>query len=200
MSSFWNERYSQKEYVYGEEPNVFFAEQIDRLQAGTIILPCEGEGRNAVFAASKGWEVNAFDTSVAGKSKALQLANRQNVRLGYTIEDAVKVAYPIYSADVVAFIYAHFPETIRKQIHRKAIGWLKLGGRIILEVFNPLQLQNTSGGPKDVSMLYTKEMLLEDFAELEIELLETTQIELKEGKYHDGKADVIRFVGVKKAI
>ena len=198
MSSFWNERYREGGFAYGDEPNVFFAEQIDKLSAGTIILPCEGEGRNAVFAASKGWEVNAFDTSVAGKSKALQLAYRQNVRLSYTIEDAVKAAFPNNTADVVAFIYAHFPESIRKQIHRKAIGWLKPGGRIVLEVFNPLQLQNTSGGPKDVTMLYTKEMLLDDFAELEIELLETIQIELQEGKYHDGKADVIRFVGVRK--
>ena len=198
MSSFWNERYREEGFAYGEEPNVFFAEQIDTLKLGSLILPCEGEGRNAVYAASKGWEVNAFDTSVAGKSKALQLAFRQNVRLSYTIEDAVKAAFPNSTADVVAFIYAHFPETVRKQIHRKAIGWLKPSGRIILEVFNPLQLQNSSGGPKDVSMLYTKEMLLEDFAELEIELLETVQIELNEGKYHKGKADVIRFVGVRK--
>jgi len=198
MSSFWNERYREEGFAYGEEPNEFFAEQIDKLNGGVIVLPCEGEGRNAVYAASKGWEVNAFDMSVAGKSKALQLANRQNVRLSYTIEDATKVAYPLGSIDMVAFIYAHFPETNRKQIHRKAITWLKPGGRIILEAFNPSQLQNISGGPNDVSMLYTEGMLLGDFAELEIELIETIQIELKEGKYHQGKADIIRFVGVKK--
>ncbi len=198
MSSFWNERYREEGFAYGEEPNVFFAEQMDSLTSGSLILPCEGEGRNAVYAASKGWEVNAFDTSVAGKSKALQLANRKNVRLSYTIQDVEKAAYPLISTDVIAFIYAHFPATIRRQIHRKVIGWLKPGGRIILEAFNPLQLQNTSGGPKELSMLYSKEMLLEDFAELQIELLETQQIELKEGKYHNGKADVIRFVGIKK--
>ena len=198
MSSYWNERYSQKEYVYGEEPNLFFAEQIDRLNAGTIVLPCDGEGRNGVYAASKGWEVNAFDTSVTGKSKALQLANKQNVRLSYIIEDAIKATYPLESVDVVAFIYAHFPMTIRKLIHKKAITWLKPGGRIVLEAFNPLQLQNNSGGPKDVTMLYTEEILLEDFDELETELLMKIKTDLKEGKYHQGKADIIRFVGIKK--
>ena len=198
MSSFWNERFREEGYAYGEEPNVFFAEQIDKLKQGVIVLPCEGEGRNAVYAASKGWEVSAFDMSVAGKSKALQLANRQNVRLSYTIEDATKVAYLTKSVDIVAFIYAHFPASVRKQIHRKAITWLKPGGRIIIEAFNPSQLQNNSGGPKDVTMLYTEEMLIEDFEDVEIELIETIQIELKEGKYHEGKADVIRFVGVKK--
>jgi len=198
MSSFWNERYSQKEYVYGEEPNVFFSEQLDRLNVGTIILPCDGEGRNGVYAASKGWVVNAFDTSEEGRNKALLLANKQNVNLNYIIEDASTVDYQENSADVVAFIYSHLPDPIRKQIHAKAIAWLKPGGRIILEVFNPLQLNNNSGGPKDISMLYTEEILLEDFAELEVELLMRVQTELKEGKYHEGKADVIRYVGVKK--
>ena len=198
MSSFWNERYNQKEYVYGEEPNVFFAEQIDKLKAGTIILPCEGEGRNAVYAASKGWIVNAFDMSIEGRNKALQLAEKQKVNLNYIIEDASLVNYQENSADVVAFIFSHLPEPIRKQIHARAITWLKPGGRIIIEVFNPLQLNNSSGGPKDITMLCTEEILLEDFGKLHIELLETLQIDLNEGKYHEGKADVIRFVGIKK--
>lgn len=77
MSQFWNERYSQAEYVYGETPNVFFAAQLDKLSAGTIILPCEGEGRNAVYAASQGWEVKAFDASEAGQKKALLLAEKK---------------------------------------------------------------------------------------------------------------------------
>lgn len=77
MSQFWNERYSQAEYVYGETPNVFFEAQLDKLSAGTIILPCEGEGRNAVYAASQGWEVKAFDASEAGQKKALLLAEKK---------------------------------------------------------------------------------------------------------------------------
>jgi len=200
MSSFWNERYREDGFAYGEAPNVFFAQQLNKLKAAKIILPCEGEGRNAIYAASKGWEVSAFDTSVAGKSKALQLAFKQNVRLEYTIEEAAKVSFPVGCADVVAFIYAHLPTAIRKQTHQKAISWLKPGGRIILEAFNPLQLQNNSGGPNDVTMLYTEEMLLNDFEELTIELLEMVEIDLKEGKYHEGKADVIRYVGVKKEL
>ena len=49
MINFWDDRYSQPEYVYGVKPNEFFAEQIQKLTPGEIILPCEGEGRNAVL-------------------------------------------------------------------------------------------------------------------------------------------------------
>ena len=197
MNNIWNERYSQEEYVYGEEPNVFIAEQLNKLQNGIIILPCEGEGRNAVHAASQGWIVNSFDSSEAGKTKAIQLADKMGVSIEYEIADAVSADYRESSADAVAFIYAHFPPAIRKQIHQKAISWLKPGGKIIIEAFNPAQLQNSSGGPKDISMLYTEEIINEDFHGLDIELIETLQTTLQEGKYHQGKADIIRFVGSK---
>jgi len=198
MSDFWNERFSIKEYVYGESPNVFFAEQLGRLKSGSIVLPCEGEGRNAVYAAALGWQVNAFDSSEAGKVKALQLAEKKSVVIDYIVENAVAATYPENSVDVVAFIYAHFPPAIRKQIHQKAIGWLKPGGVIILEAFNPKQLNNQSGGPEDLPRLYSEEILKEDFESLKAEMMKSLQTELKEGKFHQGVADIIRFVGVKK--
>ena len=66
-----------------------------------------------------------------------------------------------------------------------------------MEAFNPHQLMNISGGPKEISMLYTEEMLLADFSSMKIELLQTLQIELKEGSLHEGVAEVIRFIGRK---
>lgn len=197
MSEFWNERYREKDYVYGEEPNVFFKEQIRLLNPGTLILPCEGEGRNAVYAASLGWKVFAFDSSEAGKTKAMQLAEKKGQSIDYRVEDAWVVSFPDGSADVVAFIFAHFPPELRRKIYLQAIRWLKPSGRIILEAFNPLQLNNATGGPKDISMLCTEEILREDFEGLEIQWLQSVKVRLNEGKYHHGLADVVQFVGIK---
>jgi hypothetical protein len=76
--------------------------------------------------------------------------------------------------------------------------WLKSGGLVILEAFNPLQINNNSGGPKDPSMLYTKEFLEDDFWPLSTQILHSAQIILDEGKYHQGMADVIRYIGQKE--
>lgn len=198
MTNTWDERYSNEEYIYGEAPNVFFVEQLNRLSPGKILLPCEGEGRNAVYAATKGWNVSAFDSSEVGRLKAIQLARKKDLNIEYIVDDALSIKYPENSADSVAFIYAHFPPNIRTQVHQMAISWLKPGGKIILEAFNPNQLKNNSGGPKDLSMLYTVDLLKDDFNGLIIELLQTLQVELSEGKYHEGTADVIRFVGTKE--
>jgi SAM-dependent methyltransferase len=198
MKNFWNERYSEKDFAYGEEPNIFFAEQVIKIPAGKMILPAEGVGRNAVYAASLGWNVSAFDTSDAGKTKAVQLADKKGVSINYKVDDADSIFYPDKSADVVAFIFAHFPPSVRKRIHQNAIQWLKPGGKIILEAFNRNQLNNHSGGPKDLSMLYAEEMIRNDFEGLDIDILHSARTSLHEGKYHEGIADVIQFVGTKK--
>lgn len=197
MKEFWDKRYAETGFAYGALPNEFLKEQLQNLSAGKILFVCEGEGRNAVYAAKQNWNVEAFDLSAEGKKKALQLAEQNNVAINYQVQVATTIQYPENSFDVIALIYAHFPETIRKSIHKKVMHWLKPSGYVIMEAFNPNQLNNTSGGPKEVSMLYTKEMLQEDFKELAIQQLSTDTTNLNEGNYHIGKADVVRFIGKK---
>src|SRR5678816_3069114 len=81
----WNERYSKEEFAYGQQPNNYLKEQLEKLAVGTILFPAEGEGRNAVFAAKLGWTVSAFDISIEGKNKALRLADANHVMIDYQV-------------------------------------------------------------------------------------------------------------------
>ena len=65
----WDERFSADHYVYGKEPNQFFKDQIEHLEPGKALFIGEGEGRNAVYAASKGWSVDAVDISAEAKKR-----------------------------------------------------------------------------------------------------------------------------------
>jgi 2-polyprenyl-3-methyl-5-hydroxy-6-metoxy-1,4-benzoquinol methylase len=197
MNQTWNQRYAEKDFAYGLLPNEFLKEQLEKLPKGNILLPCEGEGRNAVYAAQNGWNVTAFDFSETGFEKAKLLAKQNQVNINYSIADALEIIFEPESFDAIALIYAHFPEQVRNQFHTNLMTWLKPGGSIILEVFNPLQLNNTSGGPKDITMLYTKDIIEYDFKNLTTKILSLNSIILNEGKYHQGKADVIRYVGQK---
>jgi len=196
MQHFWDERYAAPAFAYGTEPNVFLKAQLEGLPPGSILFPCEGEGRNAVYAASLGWKVNAFDYSVSGRNKALMLANQHDVDLSYQIIQAELADYPENSFDAIALIYAHFEPELRRTFHQRCLSWLKPGGRIILEAFNPDQLNYFSGGPKNTEMLYTEKMLSEDFGALQIEHQQTILTELDEGPFHRGKAAVIQFTGI----
>lgn len=196
-TEFWNARYSEEGFAYGQTPNEFFKEQIDKLPVGKILFPCEGEGRNAAYAAALGWEVEAFDISEVGKQKAIDLAASFNAKINYEICNVADANFEDNTFDAVVLIYSHLPETLRIELHGKIKNSLKPGGVVILEAYNPLQLNNNSGGPRDIQMLYSIETLMSDFHGIHFEILEEKQVELNEGKYHIGIADVVRFVGRK---
>ena len=199
----WNDRYSNEEFAYGEEPNNFFKEQIEKLKPGTILFPAEGEGRNAVYAAKLGWEVAAFDISTEGKNKALKLAEANNVTIDYKVGELETLNYQPEQFDAIALIYAHFPAEIKSHLHKTLETYLRKGGIIIFEAFSKKHLEYLAvndkvGGPKDIGSLFSIEEIKTDFPNYEIIQFEETEIELNEGLFHNGKGSVIRFVGRKK--
>jgi 2-polyprenyl-3-methyl-5-hydroxy-6-metoxy-1,4-benzoquinol methylase len=198
MKDMWEQRYAAEEYAYGEEPNAFFKACLDQLPApGRILLPAEGEGRNAVYAARQGWKVDAFDYSPAGRAKALRLAERHGVQINYEVADYETAQIEPGAYDAVALIFAHKPESIRRATHRKLASALKPGGHLFLEAYSKEQLAYGTGGPPTEQMLYTLEDLREDFSAFEIATLEQLETEIHEGRYHTGLASVIRLVAMR---
>ncbi len=194
---FWNEKYAEEQFVYGTKPNRFLELMLESRPSGRLLFPCDGEGRNAVYAAKLGWEVHAFDQSSRAQEKALALAEQEGVTIHYSLGDALDYN-PDLRFDAIALIYAHFPSAIRTQIHQNLIQLLKPVGELWLEAFAPGQLEYQSGGPKDPSMLYTPEILEQDFQDLQIRQAEITKYVLDEGPGHSGMGEVVRFRAVKK--
>lgn len=194
----WNQRYSERDFVYGKEPNQFFKEQIEKLTPGKILLIAEGDGRNSVFAAKQDWEVDAFDYSEIGKQKALKFAESENVKINYEVSDLQVTEIKENYYDAAGIIYLHIPEDLRENVHKKVIKSLKSGGIVIFEAYEKEQLNYTSGGPKDADLLYSLEDIFTDFQDLEILKFSKEILTLNEGPLHTGPAAVIRFVGIKK--
>lgn len=197
MKELWNERYAEKDYAYGKEPNKFFRQELSKLNPGKILLPGDGEGRNGVFAASSGWNVDIIDFSEEGKRKALLLADEFNVSVNYIIDDLNTVSLQSEYYDAAALIFVHINENDRESFHKKIINSLKPGGRIIIELYEKDQLKRNSGAPKDETLLYSLEEIITDFKDFDIIHFSKEIVELNEGKYHNGESVVIRFVGVK---
>lgn len=195
--NFWNKRYAEPEYAYGKEPNEYFKEVLDGLKPGKILLPGEGEGRNAVYAATKGWEVTAIDLSTEGKNKADKLAKESNVKIKYIVSSFEEYSFIENEYDAIALIFIHLNPTDREKIHRTLIKSLKSEGTLIIEAFSKPQINNASGGPKNVDDLYSIEDIRQDFSKLKIESLSEHQVQLSEGPYHKGTADVIRLKAIK---
>ena len=199
----WNERFSAEEFAYGEEPNLYLKEELEKFPKGKILFGGEGEGRNAVFAARLGWDVSAFDISVEGKKKAQKLAEKNKVMLDYRVGELATLQFQSEEFDAVALIYAHFPAEVKSFYHKTINTYLRKGGIVIFEAFSKNHLEYISknekvGGPRDIQSLFSIDEIKSDFANYEVIELVEKEIELSEGLFHNGTGSVIRFVGQKK--
>ncbi len=197
MNDFWDQRYSSEEYIYGIEPNGFFKEQIDKINSGKILLLGEGEGRNAVYAAKNGWEVDAVDFSRQAKIKAEKLAEKNSTAINYLVKNISDYIPPKDYYDVVGLIFLHLNPELRRLVHLNVIASLKKDGKIILESYSKDQLTKTTGGPKNQELLYLLNDIKKDFNNLNLIVLEETSENISEGKYHSGEASIIKMVASK---
>ena len=202
MKDFWNDRYGRAEYAYGKEPNVFFKEQLALLQPGKILLPAEGEGRNAVYAAEKKWQVSAYDWAENAHKKAMQLAEEKKVSIDYQICSLNDLNFEPESFDALGLVYVHFPNAIRPINFDQLTNYIKPGGSIILEGFSSNHLlyqakQPSVGGPKSDEFLYSIEDMKLHFNGYRFKTLKQQVITLEEGNCHVGETEVVRMHAIK---
>lgn len=198
MKEFWDERFSADNYFYGTAPNKFLTGVSALLPKESHILCIgEGEGRNAVYLASLGHQVTAVDLSVEGQRKARLLAKSKNVHLDYYVESLETFDLGRERWDVVVSIFCHLPSELRSQVHARVALALKPQGLLLLQSYNPLQLEYKTGGPKDLNMLYTDDILKADFPAFEWIKLENTLEEIFEGAGHQGMSSLLSAVARK---
>lgn len=195
----WNGRYQQSDYLFGTEPNAYLRRHAGLWHPGqSVLCVADGEGRNSVWLARQGLNVDAFDISDVGVGKAKKLAQAAGVSVGFTISDCDQYAWPVAAYDGIAAIFVQFADPpMRERLFANMVKSLKPGGILILQGYTPQQLNYKTGGPPQVSHLYTKEMLRDAFSGLRIiELLEYED-DLAEGNHHLGRSALMGLVARK---
>lgn len=196
--SFWDERFSAEEYVYGTEPNDFLREVAHHIPPGRVVSLGEGEGRNACFLAGLGHPVVAVDASRVGLTKTERLAKSRGLSVELVEADLTSYVLPTDLAGVVT-IFAHVPHAVRRRIHAALGAALAPGGVFILEHYRPEQLQFATGGPRDVDLLPTLESLRDELTGLELVIARAVERDIFEGKLHGGRSATVQIVARKPA-
>lgn len=194
----WNERYSEEGYAYGAEPNDFLAEVVDHIPAGTVLCLAEGEGRNAVFLAERGYKVVAVDLSSVGLEKARDLAVSRGVSIDTVVADLTAFSYERGLYAGIVSIWAHIPPEARRNVHARCVEALAPGGVMVLEAYTPSQVGRGTGGPPDPSMCMSADDLRRELAGLTFDTLVEREREIHEGKYHNGVSSVVQMVAKKE--
>lgn len=194
----WDERYAQKEYVYGTEPNEFLRERVADLPMGRVLCLAEGECRNAAFLAQQGYSVTAVDGSAVALRKAAELAESKGVELTLIHADLTDFELEPGAWDGVVTIFGHLPSSIRRPLYQRVVQGLRSGGVLLLEAYTPAQLGLGTGGPKDLDFLMSSDLVREELAGLRFTHLVETQRQIVEGAFHTGVGAVVQAIGVKE--
>ncbi|MCB1184278.1 methyltransferase domain-containing protein [bacterium] len=194
----WDNRYDQERYFYGTEPNHLVARVLPGLPRGRVLCLAEGEGRNAVYAATLGHQVVAVDESFVGRRKALELAEYSGVDLEYRLDDVIGGAWTDETWDVIVLCFAHLDPAYMPSVHAACAAALAPGGTLVLCSFSRAQFGRKSGGPPRLEWLHDATELERQFPGLTLEM-EEKEVHLSEGTGHVGAAMVIEMVGRKPA-
>ena len=192
----WDQRFSIDDYLFGTEP----AQALVKLEhylipQGDTLVIADGEGRNSVYLASKGFKVTATDASTVANVKAKALAASRNVAVDYQVEDFFDIDWSAKQYDNIVGIFFQFipPDKI-KQVLTALRTAIKKGGTLLIHGYTPQQIELATGGPKDVSLMYTKELFEDMFENVEILVNNEYQMQLTEGSGHNGPSALIDFV------
>lgn len=173
--SMWDARYAAaaaaEDSVWSISPNAWVAATVGSLEPGTAVdLGC-GEGRNAIWLASRGWDVTGVDFSSAGIDVARGRSAQVGVPVDWQVADATswRAERPV---DLVLVAYLHLDEPQLRQALANAVDAVAPGGHLVVIGHDRTNITDGVGGPQRPEILYTPELLAEAAAGLDIVVCE----------------------------
>ena len=192
----WDERYSIDDYLFGQKPAQALLRNEEYLvPCGETLLIADGEGRNSVYLAKNGFKVTSSDSSIVAQQKAKVLADSQNVKVNFRLENFFDIDWSKKQYDnIIGICFQFIPPELIEEAFIGLRSATKKGGTILIHGYTPEQIHYGTGGPKAVSLMYTEATFTHLFTNSEIHLPEKYEATISEGPGHNGKSAMIDFV------
>jgi SAM-dependent methyltransferase len=174
----WDQRYADKQQ-WSSEPNRLVAELLAELPTGDAVDLAAGEGRHALWLAEQGWRVTAVDFSDVGLARGRAQPGAE--RVSWVTADVLAWQAPPESLDLVLLAYLHVPAEDLLDLLRRALGWLRPGGRLLSIGHDVDNVSRGVGGPQVPEILHSLERLRPIAALLEVDRFEQVPRETPEG-------------------
>ena len=134
----WNARYSEKDgALWSGRPNGRLVAEVAGLTPGSVLDVGCGEGADAIWLACGGWTVTAIDISEVALSRARAAADLAEVAVDWICGDALQVAFPAGSFDLVSMQYPALPKAAGEAAARALLDSVRPGG-LLLAVYHDL--------------------------------------------------------------
>lgn len=136
----WEARYAPAGYLFGKEPIVSLKSFASNLRPGKVLDVAMGEGRNAVFLAQSGFQVEGLDCSAKAVAKAKALADEKKVSIEFKTQNLDFFLMPLMKYDSIVMSYFKPLPRFFSEIKRGLV----MGGTVLFEAYTTehLKIQN----------------------------------------------------------
>lgn len=158
----WDRRYAdaarERGLVWSPGPNHTVEEILAERPPSTAVDLGAGEGRHALWLASRGWTVTAVDFSGAGleQGRALEPDGPGHVDWVHADATAWEPAQPV---DLVLVAYLHLASGPLRDMLGRLPGWVDAGGALLVLGHDRENVERGVGGPPDPDVLYSTSLL-----------------------------------------
>ncbi len=157
------------------QPAQFLVENIDLLQGGRALDVAMGSGRNAIYLAKMGFQVEGVDSSREAVERALASACAAGVSITARVEDLERVPYFEEQAYDLVICFNYLQRPLMPQMKN----WVKPGGMLVYETF--IVDQARFGKPRNPAYLLRHNELLRTFGDFRV-------LRYREGVFEGRKA------------
>jgi 2-polyprenyl-3-methyl-5-hydroxy-6-metoxy-1,4-benzoquinol methylase len=188
----WNQRFAAEHYVFGQSPNAYLQSQATHLNPGNALAVADGEGRNGVWMAEQGLQVDAFDFSDNAIRKAKALAQSRQVKVNFMCSDWQSFDWrPAHYDNVVGIFFQFATPDERSTLFAHILHSLKPGGTLIIQGYTQRQMDFNTGGPGKLAHMYNEALMLVAFGKMDILDLRTYEANITEGTGHQGMSGLL---------
>ncbi len=180
----WDARYAGTDTLWSFEPNRFLVGEVEPLRPGRALDLACGEGRNALWLASRGWRVTAVDFSQVALDRGHEMADRRGLAVEWIAADIMAWTPPQRAFDLVAILYLQLPQRQLGPVLRRAADAVAPGGVLLVVGHDSANLAGGYGGPQDAALLFTPGDVAAELGGLRVERAEQVRrpVETRDGE------------------
>jgi len=143
-------------------PAQFLVDNTDLLARGRALDVAMGSGRNAIYLAKMGFEVEGIDASREAIEEALARALQEGISIQTRVEDLQKIPYIDEDTYDLVICFNYLQRSLMPQMKN----WVKPGGTLVCETFIVDQVR--FGRPRNPDHLLTHNELLHTFKDFRV--------------------------------
>ncbi|MDP1805879.1 MAG: class I SAM-dependent methyltransferase [Acidimicrobiales bacterium] len=176
----WDERYSAPDRKSLTEPNALVAEELGDVPPGRALELAAGEGRHALWLASRGWQVVAVDFSEVALRAAQARARTNGHHASFVVADVHTFPLPPASFDLVLATFFHPRPSERPALYPRLAEALAPGGTLLLVSYDKANLAEGNKGPQDPDFLMDPPVLAAELRELGLHVTRAEAVRVPE--------------------